>query len=319
MKQLHILNGQGTAYNFQLPGDYLVWNEALACGNTHYEVATGDFYQVRCDFMRTRYNDLPLREPQPFSDEKYQEIVIQEMEKLKDIQNYDNVILWFEFDWFCQVNLMAALSWFWQHQALLDTVTVSLVCINEHPAIDDFRGLGQLSPEHFAPLFDQKQQLNLEDIEFADKVWAAYCGQDMLLLSDLIHTAQSQAFPFLAQAFAYFQQLFPNQQTGLNIIEQQMLDILQEKPLENRHQWVGQILRQINPYLGFGDLQYYDTMQRMELLWEETNQVQLTEMGKKVANHQQNFLNIQPEQYALGGVLNTAYRWQTTQQKLVKI
>lgn len=316
MKQLHLLNGQGTAHNFTLSGDYLVWNEALACGNTLYEIASEKFYNTRRQFFKSQYSNLPLREPVENSDKQYDTLVIQEIKKLKNASQYNEITLWFEFDWFCQINMMAALSWFWQQQIALDHIY--LVCINDHPAIDNFRGLGQLKPEHFAPLFSQRKKLTAQNIAFADKVWAAYCGHDMLALSQLIsHTPE--AFPYLATAFKYFQQLFPDQQSGLNIIEQQMLDIAQRQTLENKHQWIGQILRKGTPYLGFGDLQYYDSLQRMKPLWQENDTIELTELGKQVASHQQNFLAVQPQKFALGGVFNTDYCWQNEQQRLVKI
>ncbi len=309
MTTLHILNGQGTANNFELVGDQMVWNEALACGPTHYQVASPVFHQVRQTHYR-QYTDLPLRTPFQFSEAEYDRILTQEMDKLASADKYDEITLWFEFDWFCQINMMAALSWFWQAQVALDCLY--LVCIDDHPAVEDFRGLGQLSTAHFGPLFEKRQKLNVTDIAFADKVWAAYCGQDMQALNTLIKHETPDVFPFLATAFAYFQQLFPNTTNGLNLIEHQMLDLLKNQTLENRHQWVGKMLRQSNPHLGFGDLQYYDTMQRMDALWEENGQVKLTALGEQVLNQQENFLDIQPNGYALGGMQNTDYRWEAS-------
>lgn len=314
MKKLHILNGQGTAYNFELEGDQMIWNEALACGPTHYKVASDEFHQVRKQFFK-QYDTLPLREPFQFSEEQYNQISVQEMDKLASTDDYSEITLWFELDWFCQINMMAVLSWFWQNNIAIDRLF--LVCIGDHPEVEDFRGLGQLKPEHFAPLFKQRQQLTKEDIIFADKVWAGYCGQDMLALTELIKNYQGGTFPYLNKAFEYFQQLFPNAQTGLNIIEQQMLEIVKNQVLDNRHQWVGKMLRLSSPHLGFGDLQYYDSMQRMSALWEENGTVKLTTQGEEVWKQQQNFLDIQPAAFALGGVANTDYRWDAESERLI--
>ncbi|WP_299458691.1 hypothetical protein [uncultured Microscilla sp.] len=313
MKILHILNGEGTAHHFTLPGNRLVWNEALACGPTTYEVATPEFYTIRQEFFTQQYNHLPLREPIPT--DSYQKLVIQELNQLKAASDYQEITLWFEFDWFCQVNLMAVLSWLYQQQLGLDRIY--LVCIDAHPAVEDFRGLGQLAPEHFAPLFAQRKKLSEANIAFADKVWAAYCGQDLLALVDLIQHHTPAGFPYLKTAFGYFQQLFPDQQSGLNLIERQMLEMIQPHSLPNKHRWVGRMLRESTPHLGFGDLQYYDSMQRMGALWQENEQLQLTDLGKQVVNRQQNFLTVQPQSFALGGVKNTDYRWHSTKGKLV--
>jgi len=314
MKTLHILNGQGTADNFELAGDQIVWNEALASGPTHYEVASQAFHQVRQQFFK-QYTHLPLREPFQFSQTEYDRIVTQEMDKLSSVSDYAEITLWFEFDWFCQINMMAVLSWFWQAQVALDRLY--LVCIDDHPSVENFRGLGQLTSDHFGPLFEKRQKLSPEDIAFADQVWAAYCGQNLQALDALIKNSVPNAFPFLASAFQHFQQLFPNTANGLNIIEQQMLHILKTEELDNRHQWVGKVLRQSNPHLGFGDMQYYESMLRMEALWEENGRVKLTTLGEQVLNRQQNFLEVQPKEFALGGVSNVDYRWDDNTQTLI--
>jgi len=314
MKTLHILNGQGTADNFELTGDQIVWNEALASGPTHYEVASKAFHQVRQQFFQ-QYTHLPLREPFQFSQAEYDRIVTQEMDKLSSVRDYAEITLWFEFDWFCQINMMAVLSWFWQSQVALDCLY--LVCIDDHPSIEDFRGLGQLTSNDFGPLFENRQKLTREDIAFADQAWAAYCGQDMQALNTLIKNSTSDAFPFLTPAFQYFQQLFPNTKNGLNVIEQQMLDVLKTEAPENRHQWVGKMLRYSNPRLGFGDMQYYESMLRMEALWEENGAVKLTSLGEQVLSHQQNFLDIQLQGFSLGGANSADYRWEANTQTLI--
>lgn len=313
MTQLHLLNGEGTAHHFSLAGDCIVWNEALACGNTLYEVATPAFYASREAFFKRQYKHLPLREP--ISDDAYQSLVIAQLDQLKNAAQYNEITLWFEFDWFCQINLMAALSWFAQQTHPFDNVY--LVCIDAHPAIEDFRGLGQLKPEHFAPLFAQRKKLSAQDIAFADKVWAAYCGNNVLALADLISTRTPPAFPYLPTAFGYFQQLFPEQQSGLNLIERHLLKVAQTQPLKNKHQWVGQALREGLPHLGFGDLQYYDSMQHIAALWQEGETLQLTNLGKRVANSEERFLPSQTHKFALGGVFNTDYCWLSNEGKLI--
>lgn len=137
MKNLHILNGQGTAYNFKLEGEHLVWNEALAWGKVHAEVGSETFFQIRKNFFQKQLAILPTHHPQTFSDEEFQKMIVEEFQKLSQIADYEEVILWFEFDWFCQINLMAVLSWIFQHKK--SGLNISLVCIDEHPDIEGFR------------------------------------------------------------------------------------------------------------------------------------------------------------------------------------
>ncbi len=63
----------------------------------------------------------------------------------------DEVVLWFEHDLFDQLNLI------WLLDALAGAGTpeqrVRLVVIGEHPEVDPFHGLGQLSPAQLLALF----------------------------------------------------------------------------------------------------------------------------------------------------------------------
>src|SRR5262245_23943390 len=69
-------------------------------------------------------------------------------------KEHDEVVLWFERDLFCAINL-------WFVLARLDVSRVSLV----FPAVDaNFRGLGTLDSDHFPALFERRERLGLDEI-----------------------------------------------------------------------------------------------------------------------------------------------------------
>lgn len=317
MKNLHILNGQGTAFNFKLEGDYLIWDEALAWGEVHPEVGSDAFFQVRKNFFQRQLAILPTRHPQTFSDEEFQKVIVEEIQKLNLLNDYEEVILWFEFDWFCQINLMAVLSWFFQNQK--SNLNISLVCIDKHPEIEDFRGMGELDSEHFPDLFAQRKKLSFNDIVFGDKVWLAYASGDIDKLLALEKDIPSKSFPYYSKAFFHFLTLFPHKGNGLNSIEQQLLEILENSDLKTIHQWVGKMLIESNPYFGFGDLQYYDAIRRMQALWKQEEIVELTELGNQVLKNEVNFLEVNSESYLLGGAKSIDFIWNEEILKLIKV
>ena len=66
-------------------------------------------------------------------------------------------VLWFEHDLFDQLNLIQLLTWIRGRPA---SRAASLVCIGSFPGRRRFKGLGELSPEELAPLFDTRHPLS---------------------------------------------------------------------------------------------------------------------------------------------------------------
>ena len=86
------------------------------------------------------------------------------------------VVLWFEHDLFDQLNLI------WLLDALAEAGTpeqrVRLVVIGEHPEVDPFHGLGQLSPAQLLALFPGRDTLTSEALAEARAAWADVCAPD---------------------------------------------------------------------------------------------------------------------------------------------
>ena len=87
-KTLHITNGGVlTEYLTKLDfeGDMLTWHEMLCVGPTTKEIDNDNFFSIRKKFIESTYN-IPYKT----------EVFKKELDKLSELESYEEVILWFE-------------------------------------------------------------------------------------------------------------------------------------------------------------------------------------------------------------------------------
>ena len=102
---LHIVNGDHTADILKLTnlkGDIVVWREVLCEGTILKDVGSDEFWQARYAYFE---NELGVSKLEYFDN------TIKEIIQLEDLEGYTDVVLWFEYDLFCQVNLLAACTY----------------------------------------------------------------------------------------------------------------------------------------------------------------------------------------------------------------
>src|SRR3979411_993588 len=148
---LHIYNGDsaaGTARNSAIPGEHLAWREALVCGPAPAGLSPDEFRRVRADHLAGSYG---------VSVEKCEAELRAQEATLSRFSDHEEVVLWFEHDLFCQVQLIFLLNWLAQRD--LGQTKLSLIFIGEFPGIADFRGLGQLNESQLSSLFPQRQNV----------------------------------------------------------------------------------------------------------------------------------------------------------------
>ncbi len=301
METLHILNGEGTAGGFRLSGiegEIAVWNEALVEGPVHNDVGTEDFFDSRRNFIVSEWEGKP---------EQYNEIVISEFEKIEKHHHYEEVVLWFEFDLFCQINMLALLSWLHQQQR----ENICLICIDSFPDHPNFHGLGELRPEDYPTLLLQKQRLSKSNLDLASEVWAAYQSEDPTNLVALYKQLKEHlVFPYLHKALQVHFQRFPSIENGLNYLEQQVVKQADGAKLQEK-----QIVRHLldhNAALGYGDSQYFSLIKSLSPILNIEEEVSLNESGKKVLAGEIDYLNINGNIKYIGGARNVDFRWNGT-------
>lgn len=305
-KLLHVLNGDCTLAIMnkqQMAGDKVVWREVLCEGKTVPQVGSKGFWAERTDFFEAFFEAAP---------NQFRKWTIEEFEKLYRFRDYEEVVLWFEHDLFCQINMVALLSWFANQDR--GNTRIALVCLGNHPDYEDMISLGEIHPKYYPELFNNRKTLHQKDLNEALRVWNCYCSDDP---ADLLKLKINGSFPYLKKALKAHLKRFPSVKNGLNIIENDILNLAAQGQ-KNPHKIVGQLLENYS-YYGFGDLQYYSYFKRLMPLFEEKDGLQLNELGKDIQKGKKDFLKLQLAKSAyLGGARMEQYRWDETRKALLR-
>lgn len=325
---LHIHNGDstaGTAKKGNIPGEHLAWREALVCGPAPAGSSADDFRRLRARHLAAAY-DLKIEECE--RDLREQE------EALARFRDHEEVVLWFEHDLFCQVHLVYLLNWFAQYEP--GKTKLSLICIDEFPGIEDFRGLGQLGENQLASLFPDRSAVTGAQLDLGMRAWAAYCSPDPTTIEALMESDTS-ALPFLQRALSKHLQRFPSLRNGLGRIENLGLKLIASGPGEFTKLFPE--FGKTEPTYGFGDAQFYLELKRLATAPEPlltisnaasvtpadsakllSSSFQITDYGHAVLLGVQDFVRTNGIDLWLGGVhlvgKEAAWRWDEEQQKL---
>ncbi|WP_116217717.1 DUF1835 domain-containing protein [Allomuricauda sp. ARW7G5W] len=306
---LHITNGDGFTsrlQSLQLKGDIITWREMLCEGKTLCTVGSESFWKTRFDFLSKNYK---------VTKSWFVEKTLKEYRSLCNHKQQDQIVLWFEYDLFCQINMLAVLSWLKTHRRHAE---ISLVCSGKEDETDKMYGLNELSDEKLLKLYEDRTILTQDDIEFADYVWQLYCSDNPIRLENLIAHNDFQ-FEYLADALKTHLKRFPSIKNGLNELENKILETsLNQKP-KSRKELLGTLLTD-QGYYGFGDTQYERIITSLRPLFSSFNPVRLTKKGKEVLDNQTNYYSqIRDNQLYLGGSLKYNFLYNTSTDRILKL
>jgi hypothetical protein len=124
------------------------------------------------------------------------------------------------------LNLIQLLSWIGRRrpQPLTLPRRVSLICIGSFPGREHFKGLGELSPQELAPLFDTRQPLEDVQYDLASRAWRAVRSPDPRAIEEVLH-ADTTALPFLAPALRRYLEELPSTRDGLSKSERRLMEL----------------------------------------------------------------------------------------------
>ncbi len=249
---LHIHNGDSaaeTAKRSEVPGEHLAWREALVCGPAPGGLSAEEFREVRARHLAEAYAvDL----------EKCRTELREQEEAVAGFSDHDEVVLWFEQDLFCEIQLIYLLDWF-ANRELGDT-KLSLICIAEFPGLPSFRGLGELNEAQLASLFPERQRVSAAQLELGSKAWTAYSSSNPKDIESLLESDLS-SLPFLKDAFSKHLRRFPSTENGLGRIGNVSLNLI-TKGFANFRSLFPAFIRS-EPEYGFGDAQLYLELRRL--------------------------------------------------------
>lgn len=302
---LHITNGSSlTNYLNELDykGDFLTWHEMLCEGPTTKNIDSEEFLNLRKSFLNDYY-DVEVDEYE------YKN----ELHKLDNLNKYSEIVLWFEYDLFCHINLIAVISLLQQKQVKLP---LHLVCSGRIPGEHDLKGLSELTVDQLEEHYNNRIQLSKKDIELATTLWGIYCGHDHNLLKPFI--VKSSSFKYLSNCLKAHLKRFPNQKNGLSILEENILTLVKDKHIKSQHHLLGYALN-YQGFYGFGDMQLKRMIDKLSIFFsQKEDRLHLNRQGHEALINHHNFATTIANNMHYGGVNRSNFQFCTSKNKLVK-
>ncbi|RDV16376.1 DUF1835 domain-containing protein [Pontibacter diazotrophicus] len=278
---LHIINGDASLPAFEaarLPGQVLVWREILSEGPAVASLPEHAFWQKRQEYITKTYKEAAA---------DYNKKVLDELPKLNAAGAFFEVVLWFDADLMCQVNLLYLL-----HRMYLLQLSSVTICTPPLP-----ENIGLLKPEELQQLFETRHQQNAAQLEEAHRIWQLYAGPDPMKLQSYTQQHQEVQPPF-GKAMALHLSRFPGCKTGLGQPELGLLELIQQGA--NTKKQLMQQFWKSYPEYGFGDWQLLQLLQRLQpQLVDDNGLLTMSPLGIQVL---QNEATVIPKEYWLGGI-----------------
>ena len=261
-----------------------------------------EFIKIRKAFFKSFYNiKLSGKE------------ISKELDKLNHIDQFTEIVLWFEYDLFCHINMIAVISLINQKNISLP---IYLVCSGRVEGEKGFKGLAELKPKQLAKHYKDKIRLNADDIALAKHIWRIYCGKDHNLLLPLV--LEESSFKYLNNCLIAHIKRFPDTRSGISTLEYNILKLIKENSITSRRHLLGYALH-YQGYYGYGDLQLERVIDLLSIFYTEDNQkLTLNRKGHLAIEHQHNYQKEMHNTIYFGGVSCLEYKFDKQQNKLIK-
>ncbi len=302
---LHITNGThltNTLNQLGIEGEKLTWQEMLCEGPTSEMVYSEEFLNLRKTFFKAFY-DVELDT----------DFIKEELNKLNHTENYSEIVLWFEYDLFCHINMVAVISLIQQKKIDLP---IYLVCSGRIEGSKTLKGLTEISPEQLMNHYKNKVLLDEEGIDLAITIWGIYCGIDHNLLKPFI--VKPSAFEYLSNCLKAHLKRFPDSVDGLNTLERNILEIINKYTITSKHHLLGYALN-YQGFYGYGDLQFSRIIDQLDMFYTvEKDRLVLNRKGHEALLGQHNFSSEIDNGMMYGGVKKFDFQFSKSENKLIK-
>lgn len=307
--QLHITNGDAFTQRLQqlkYKGDIITWREMLCEGKTETNVGSESFWKTRFEFLHKNYN---------VSKSWFIEKTLKEYRSLCNHKQQDEIVLWFEYDLFCQINMLAVISWLKTHRR---HAQITLACSGDQSGEGRFQSLGDLTDQQINDLFRNRVQLSQDDIEFADYVWQLYCSDNPIRLEN-VSDYRNYQFRYLEPSIKAHLKRFPTIKNGLNAVENRVLQIVaDEKPASKKA--LMQALLSNQGWYGFGDTQYQRILTTLRPLFSSFNPTRLNKKGQEILKNETSYYStLRDSEAYLGGALKYNFLYNTEAGRILKL
>jgi hypothetical protein len=214
---LHITSGDIAGDSLAksgIPGEVFVWHDILYDGPRRPGWPDDDTLNARARFLVKSTGG-------GLSRQYVLETLKAQYAKLKTAPRYDMLVLWFDACLFDQSMLCHILTC----MRILGTEKADLLCIDAFPGIEPYHGLGQLSPDQLASMYDRRQPLGTDQFLFAERVDRAFALQDQVAFKELSGFTDA-SLPWVPAAVTRWIKEQPDRVTGLSRLEQLALEAI---------------------------------------------------------------------------------------------
>ncbi len=305
---LHITNGDDLTekiLRMELPGDLITWREMLCEGPASQDVGDTEFLKLRRKFLKKNYG---------ISKEEYQEKFVSELEKLAAINNYGEIVLWFEFDLFSHMNMLAMIAFLLQNKK---NDPLSLVCSRKLPGEQEMAPLSELSEKQLKKHYEQRIPLTDDDVKTAELIWELYCSKNPKRLTSEIK--KSTNFEYLASSIRAHIERFPNANTGLNSLEINVLKLIKKHEITSLHHLLGYAL-EYQGYYGYVDVQMQRVIDKLYQFYTVSDGgITLNEDGEKALAQSKNYYQRLKDDEYFGGVRKYDFLYEPDSHDLLKL
>ncbi len=182
----HVLPGDSLVEEFKktnISGDVIVCRECLAVGDVEADNLP-DLWDQRARFILSEYGEDEI---------VYHETVADELSRLLDLDDTDEVNLWFEYELFCSVNMWFCLWLLRETGAAVFRVEPAVLKDEER-----WDGFGYLGFAELQKCYEQRVRFTRKEIELGAELWNAFRKNDHEKLIEL-SKAEQNCFPYLAE------------------------------------------------------------------------------------------------------------------------
>ena len=307
--QLHITNGDFLTQRLKsldLKGEIITWREMLCEGKTLTAVGSESFWKTRFEFLNKTYK---------ISKSRFIEQTLKEYRSLCSHKQQDQIILWFDYDLFCQINMLAVISWLKTHRRHAEISLVSTVSVK---AGETPKSLSEMEDHELLSIYGLRKSLTQDDIEYADYIWQLYCSNNPIRLEN-VGDYQNYQFDNLANAIAAHLKRFPSIRNGLNEVENQVLKVALEQHPDSKKELISLILKNQGVY-GFGDTQYERVLTKIKPLFSSFSPVVLSPDGLGIYSGKTSYYSaIKENDEYLGGALKYSFLYNSSTDRILKL
>ena len=280
-------------------GDILPWRDVLHDGPVPGGLSLAQLGPVRARFLSQVGWDDEARLLHAF---KTRDDVVERYDA------YENVVLWFEWDIYDQLQLLQLLDFFAGKLATRETpLRLEIVSVAGY--------LGTLSAKDFPELYAKRKPINVAMLSLGQKAWRAITASEPGNVEAILKTDTS-ALPYLADALERFLEELPWTSDGLARSERQLME-----GISNGASGFGEIFQyatQQEERIYCGDSSaalYLDRLSRGQtpLVSVSDAKFLLTDTGRAVLRGDEDWIALGGSDRWLGGIhlegANAKWRW----------